>query len=100
MAQMSCRYPINRAVKEGIQVRVNQNFEQFYEVNKAFTQQKGSPLAPMDLDTMRKYGTLFTAEYHDEIIGGQLYFEDDPYFFSRVSAFYLSTGQSKNGKFA
>lgn len=75
MSKKSCRYEIKRAMREGIQIRLSQAYEQFYEMNRSFRRQKGlSGLT--SLEFMRRYGTLFTAEYGGEIIGGQLYLED------------------------
>lgn len=75
MSKKSCRYEIKRAMREGIQTGLSQAYEQFYEINRLFRRQKGlSGLTSPEF--MRKYGTLFTAEYEGEIIGGQLYLED------------------------
>lgn len=75
MSKKSCRYEIKRAMREGIQIRLNQAYEQFYEVNRSFRRAKKLPDLT-SLEFMRKCGTLFTAEYEGEIIGGQLYLED------------------------
>jgi len=77
MGKKSCRYEIKRAMREGIQVRLNQDYQEFYELNRTFRQQKGLPVASEDFDVMRNYGPLFTAVLDGEIIGGQLYLEDN-----------------------
>lgn len=75
MGKKSCRYEIKRAKREGIQIKLNQAYEQFYEINRLFRRGKGlSGLTSPEF--MRKSGTLFTAEYEGEIIAGQLYLED------------------------
>ena len=77
----STRYAISRAQRDGIEFKMNENYEEFYHINKSFMQQKGT--APLlwvldeKLDTIKKYGTLFTAEYKGEILGGNLYLEDE-----------------------
>ena len=76
MGKKSCRYAIKRAVRDGIRVRLNQDYRQFYDLNRSFRQEKGVPIGFEKLDTMREYGTLFTAELEGDIIAGQLYLED------------------------
>jgi len=73
----SCRYAINPAVREGIQVRLNHNVGTCYELHRVWWQKKGLPIDSMDLDTMLKYGTSFSAELNGEITGGQLYLGDE-----------------------
>ena len=72
----SCQYGIKRAVREGIEVQLNKDFEQFFKLNRSFRKNKGLPVGDEKIETMREYGTLFTAHFNDEIIGGQLYLED------------------------
>ena len=72
----SCQYGIKRAVREGIEIRLNQDFEQFFELNRSFRTNKGLPVGSEKIETMKKYGTLFTALFEREIIGGQLYLAD------------------------
>ena len=71
---------INQAKREGIRVSLNQHYDEFYRINKRFHQNKGFGLIlGMDVptvQTMKKYATLFTAEYGGEILGGNLYLED------------------------
>lgn len=76
MKPKSCRYEINRAQREGVIVRINQNFNEFYRLNQSFIAKKQAGLL-LKPEFMRKYGTLFTAEFGGEIIGGQFYLEDD-----------------------
>lgn len=80
MSKSSCRYSIKRAQREGITLRVNENYDEFYQIYRSFAREKGiSPLFGIGIptpETMRKYGTLFIAEYKDEILGGHLYLED------------------------
>jgi len=80
MDRKSTRYSIKRAQKDGIKVRINENYSQFYRIYKSFIQKKGINslfgVGTVDLKTMKKYGTLFTAEHDGEILGGHLYLED------------------------
>lgn len=77
----STRYAISRAQRDGIEFKINQHHEEFYRISKSFRQQKGTApllwLLDEKLDTIKKYGTLFTAEHEGEILGGQLYLEDE-----------------------
>ena len=90
MDKKSSRYEIKRAEKEGIKLDLNQDYEQFYRLNKAFIQSKGfGSLLRIEIpkvEAMRKYGTLFTAEYSGEILGGHLYLEDEAHIRLWLSA--------------
>ena len=41
----SCRYMINRAMKEGVQVKLNVDWDKFYMLEKNFRLKKGLPIA-------------------------------------------------------
>lgn len=77
MDKKSCRYGIRRARRDGVIVKTNQNFSEFYEINMSFRRKKGldsgSSYHPK---FMKKYGTLFTAEFNGNVIAGQFYLED------------------------
>ncbi len=77
MSQSSCRYAINRAKRDGVKIKRNENYKEFYEINRSFRRRKGLPLGFEKIETMKKYGTLFVAEFNGEILGGQLYLEDE-----------------------
>ena len=76
MGKKSCRYEIKRAVREGIQIRLNEDYQEFYEINRSFRREKGLSTTTEPPQFMRKYGTLFTAEVAGDIVAGQLYLED------------------------
>jgi len=79
MKQKSCRYPINRAIKEKVQVRTDQDYGEFHEINRNFRRWKGLSLRGFSLkyfETLKKYSVLFTARLDGEIMAGQLYLED------------------------
>lgn len=78
MGKKSCRYEINRAKRDGVIVKMNQNFNEFYEMDKSFREKKGLATASLrHPEFMRRYGTLFTAEVAGELIAGQFYLEDE-----------------------
>jgi hypothetical protein len=87
------RQKIKRATKENITWKMNENFDEFYEISKDFLKQK--KIAPriglflgLELPTvelMKKYGTLFTAELNGEILSGHLYLEDSENILAWIS---------------
>jgi len=76
MKKKSCRYEINRAQREGIVIKINQNLDEFAKIYRAFWKSKVYADAHVRPEFM-KYGTIFTAEIDDEVVAGQLYLEDD-----------------------
>jgi len=77
MSRTSCRQEINRAVKEGIKIKINQNFEDFIEIDKLFSKAKGWMSSGVTADFLKKNGILFVAELNGEILGGYFYLKDD-----------------------
>lgn len=80
----STRYSIKRAEREGIKIRINNKYDQFFQIYKKFLQKKGLNslfevfgVGIVPLDTMKKNGTLFVADYNGEILGGILFLEDE-----------------------
>jgi lipid II:glycine glycyltransferase (peptidoglycan interpeptide bridge formation enzyme) len=73
----NCRKHIYRAQREGINVRINENFDEFYEINKSFRRKKGLAGLIVHPEFMKRYGTLFTAELNDEVIAGLFWLEDE-----------------------
>jgi hypothetical protein len=90
MDRKSTRYSINRARRDGIKFRINEDYAQFYQINRGFTQRKGFVslfgIGTPKLTAMERYGTLFTAECDGEILGGHLYLEDDDNILLWISA--------------
>lgn len=72
----SCRYKINRVKRDGIKIKINDNYEEFYALNRSFRKNKRLPEDNMEIDLMKKCGSLFVAEYKGEIIAGQFYLQD------------------------
>lgn len=81
MDRKSTRYSIKRAQKDGVKARINEGYDQFYQIYKSFIRKKGiNPLLGVgttNLKTMKKYGTLFVAEHDGELLGGHLYLENE-----------------------
>jgi len=84
MDKKSTRYRIKRAQREGIKIRINEGYDQFFQIYRSFIQKKGIKslfdvfgVGSATLETMKKYGTLFVAEYDGEILVGTIYLEDN-----------------------
>ena len=89
----STRNYINRAKRDGIKIRISEDYKEFYKVYNSFIKRKG--IAPIFrifgigtvyIETMRRHGTLFVAEYNGEILGGMVYLEDYPNISAWIAA--------------
>jgi len=76
MSRTSCRQTIKEAEKIGVKINLNQNYEEFFEINQLFRKKKGLDTYSESVEFMKKYGTLFTAEFDGEILLGHFYLED------------------------
>lgn len=77
MSGSDCRRAIRHAEADGIKIKLNQNYEEFLEINQEFRKKKGLGAYSESIDFMKKYGTLFVTEFNKEILLGQLYLEDE-----------------------
>lgn len=77
MSKSSCRYAINRAKRDGVRLKLNQNYDEFYKIYCSFINRKKISLGYLKPEIMKKYGTLFVAEFEGEILAGQFYLEDE-----------------------
>jgi hypothetical protein len=76
MDKSSCRYAINKSIKDGIKISKNTRYEEFLEMDQSFRKMKGLPMDVVGFDILKRYGTLFIAEYDGELLGGQFYLND------------------------
>lgn len=76
MSKSSCRYAIKKAEKDGITVKLSQNFSEFSQIDSAFRKMKELPSNSKQLKIAKEYGTLFVSSWNNEILGGQIYLED------------------------
>jgi hypothetical protein len=78
MDKGSCRWSIKSAIKKGVKIKINQDYDAFQQINYSFRKEKGLGenifITP---EFMRKYGTLFIAEHDGKILGGQFYLKDN-----------------------
>ena len=93
MDNKNVRYWIKRAEREGIKIRINEGYDQFYKIYRSFMKKKGLRsifdrfgVWSTDLETMKKHGTLFTAEYNGEMLAGTVYLEDDNHIEAWIGA--------------
>jgi len=74
----STRYMISRAIREGIQVKVNTDWDEFYILEKNFRARKHLPPVDPVPSKIRGHGVLlFTAYLDGELVAGHLYLYDD-----------------------
>ncbi len=66
----SCRKDIKKAEKEGFVIQTNKNYETFLELHDRLRKSKGLPPNQLSIDFMKKYGTLFTFEHQEGLVGG------------------------------
>lgn len=86
MSKRTCRNPIERAEKAGVKIRVNQGYEDFFELNRTFRMTKGLPPYDLDIEFMKRYGTLFISMIDGTILGGQFSLNDSKYIRGLLSA--------------
>jgi lipid II:glycine glycyltransferase (peptidoglycan interpeptide bridge formation enzyme) len=68
---------IRAAQKAGVEVKLNENYEEFQDMNTRFRKAKGLPQYSFPTDVLKRSGPLFTAEHDGEVVSGLAYFEDD-----------------------
>jgi len=76
MDKSSCRYAINRSVKDGVKISKNTRYDEFLDMEQSFRRMKGLQMDVLGFDILKRYGTLFIAEYDGELLGGQFYLND------------------------
>ena len=84
MDKKSTRYRIKRAIREGVKIRINEDYDQFFQIYRSFIQKKGIKslfdvfgVGAITLEAMKKYGTLFVADLNGEILVGSVFLEDN-----------------------
>ena len=86
----NCRRQIRKAVSEEIKVRMNERYGEFCQMNKELAQIKGFAsnlgFSTPDAETLRRYGTLFTAARNGELLAGNAYLEDGEHILAWLSA--------------
>ena len=73
---VNVRNKINRAMRQNVIIKRNQNYDDFDKIQRSFREKKGIGEAE-SIEILKKYGTLFVAEIEGEVLGGVFYLEDD-----------------------
>ena len=69
---------IRRAIREGLRVKLNADWSNFYEMEKNFRLRKGlPPYYPIPEEIKGRRAILLTAYIDDELIAGHVYLMDD-----------------------
>jgi len=95
------RRGIRRAEREGVKIRINYRYDQFFQIYKNFREKKGlkSYFEVFDvgiypLEVMKKNGTLFVADNNGEILGGIIFLNDT----SRIEGWIGATKRLESEK--
>jgi lipid II:glycine glycyltransferase (peptidoglycan interpeptide bridge formation enzyme) len=86
MSKSNCRKPINRAIKDGVEIKIDQGHREFYDLYRQFYRQKGFNGKAVTIDFMKKYGMLLVAQHGGEILSGLLFLHDDENMIELISA--------------
>jgi len=70
------RKKINKARNNCVEIHINQFYQEFFDIYRAFRRSKGLVPWSLDIDFMKKYGTLFVARLDGEIVGGHFFLHD------------------------
>ena len=81
---------VKKAEQKGIIIKFNQGYEDFYDMYNYHLRIKKHIqwFNIHDLDNIKKYGTLVTAEYNNKIISGSVFLEDKDNVVSWIVASY------------
>jgi CelD/BcsL family acetyltransferase involved in cellulose biosynthesis len=86
MSRQRARKGIKRAQREGVSVKLNENYDEFQDLNDSFRKQKGLAPTLISTSTLKRGGPLFIAEYDGEILCGHAYFADDSTIRAKLQA--------------
>lgn len=79
-SKSSCKYAINRALRDGVKIRINRDYDQFININHSFRKRKSLINQYISKDYLIKNGTLLLAYYDNELLAGQFYISDQKNF--------------------
>lgn len=80
------RRPIKRAKEAGVVIKCNQNFDEFYEIYRIHQRKKKYHVIPYHKPSLKKAGTLFTAEFNGEVLVGDIFIEDQNHMLGHTGA--------------
>lgn len=72
----TCKKYISFAKKNGVTIRMNQDYDTFSMINSEFRKAKRLSEYNLDIGFMKKNGILIVSEYEGNLLGGQFYIND------------------------
>jgi lipid II:glycine glycyltransferase (peptidoglycan interpeptide bridge formation enzyme) len=72
----NCKNKINKATRQNITIKINQNYDAYDKMQRSFREKKGIGEAE-SIEILKKYGTLFVAEIEGDVLAGIFYLEDN-----------------------
>lgn len=94
MSKGNCRKPIKRAERDGVKVKLNKNYDEFYEIYHSVRINKDLKGFAMSLSDIENYATLFVAEFDGEVISGHGYLEDE----RNIKSWVIGSKRFENNK--
>lgn len=82
----SYRQNVKRAEREGLEIRVNESYDEFESINRRFRTDKELWEQPCTVDYLRKNGVLFTMRKDGQTLGGNFYLKDERNMYGKVFA--------------
>ncbi len=77
MSKTNVRKPVSHAIKSGVEIRKNENYEAYYAMYDRFRKERGFKGSDISIEYMKRYGTLLTSVYGGEVLGGMFFLEDE-----------------------
>jgi lipid II:glycine glycyltransferase (peptidoglycan interpeptide bridge formation enzyme) len=82
MSTDSTKRLIKQAIKNNVKIKINEDFDKYFNLLLNFRKNKGLIGGYFDLDIFKKHGLLFTAELDGELLAGNLFFKDEKYIYA------------------
>jgi hypothetical protein len=96
----TCQRKINKAYNKGIELKINECYEEFREIDLAFRKNKGLPDSHIDIDYIKRYGTLFIGWLDGKVLCGEVFLEDKDHIRGLISASRRFTGDTNQNNIA
>jgi lipid II:glycine glycyltransferase (peptidoglycan interpeptide bridge formation enzyme) len=81
-----CRSSIKKAEKEGVEVKVDRDYEGFIELNENFREEKGLTADSRTPKFMKEHGVLLTAYHQGELVSGVYFVKDEKHILGLLAA--------------
>jgi hypothetical protein len=76
MSRKRARKGIKKAQRDGVRIKLNDNYDEFQDLNDSFRKKKGLSHDSESTSVLKRSGPLFVAEYDGEILCGDAFFAD------------------------